>query len=61
MADNNSFEQWLEDGELDAAERANRIWKETLENYAAPPFDEATDSELRAFMQRRKSQLADTE
>lgn len=61
VADNNSFEQWLEDGELDAAQRANRIWKETLENYVAPPLDESTDAELMAFMERRKSQLPDTE
>ena len=27
-ADNASYEQWLEDGSLDAAQRANRIWKE---------------------------------
>ena len=29
-ADNNSFEQWLEDGALDAAQRANKIWKRML-------------------------------
>ena len=61
VADNNSFEQWLEEGGLDAAERANRIWKETLENYVAPPLDKATDAELKAYMKRRKSQLPDTE
>ncbi len=61
VADNNSFEQWVEDGELDAAQRANRIWKETLENHVAPPLDESIDAELRAFIERRKSQLPDTE
>ncbi len=30
VADNNSFEQWQEDGSLDAAQRANAIWKRTL-------------------------------
>ena len=61
VADNNSFEQWREEGELDAARRANRIWKETLENYEAPPLDEATDDALKAFMDRRKSELPDKE
>ena len=61
VADNNSYEQWLEDGELDAAQRANRIWKETLANYEPPPLDEATDEALVAFMERRKSELPDKE
>ena len=30
VADNNSFEQWPEDGSLDAAQRANAIWKRML-------------------------------
>src|ERR1700675_4646746 len=30
IADNNSFEQWLEDGGLDAAPRGNDIWKRML-------------------------------
>ena len=61
VADNNSFEQWREDGELDAARRANRIWKETLANFEPPPLDEATDAALKAFMERRKSELPDKE
>ncbi len=61
VADNNSFEQWREDGELDAARRANRIWKETLANYEPPPLDEAIDDALKAFMDRRKSELPDKE
>ena len=39
IADNNSFEQWLEDGSLDAAQRANAIWKRMLAEYEAPPID----------------------
>ena len=37
IADNNSFEQWQEDGSLDAAQRANAIWKRMLAEYEAPP------------------------
>ena len=37
VADNNSFEQWSEDGGLDAAQRANAIWKRMLAEYEAPP------------------------
>ena len=58
-ADNSSFEQWTEDGALDATQRANRIWKQRLADYEAPLLDDAIDEELRAFVDRRKSELPD--
>ena len=61
VADNNSYEQWREDGELDTAQRANRIFKEMLNNYVAPPLDESIDETLVAFIERRKSELPDKE
>ena len=61
VADNNSFEQWRDDGELDAAQRANKLWKATLNDYVAPPLDAATDAALRAFIERRSSELPDSE
>jgi trimethylamine--corrinoid protein Co-methyltransferase len=60
-ADNNSFEQWEEDGGLDAAQRANRIWKRMLREYEAPPLDEATDEALLDFIARRKASMPDSE
>jgi trimethylamine--corrinoid protein Co-methyltransferase len=59
-ADNSSFEQWVEDGSLDAARRANRLWKERLAAYEPPPIDDAVDAELIEFVTRRKSELPDT-
>jgi trimethylamine--corrinoid protein Co-methyltransferase len=58
-ADNASYEQWVEDGSLDAAQRANRLWKERLASYEAPPIDDAVDEELRAFVTRRKTEMPD--
>ncbi len=58
-ADNNSFEQWSEEGGLDAAQRANAVWKEQLASYEPPPIDEAVDEELRSYVQRRKAELPD--
>ncbi len=58
-ADNNSFEQWSEEGGLDASQRANAIWKRRLAEYEAPALDEAIDEELQAFVQRRKAELPD--
>ena len=59
VADNASFEQWSEEGSLDAAQRANAIWKQRLASYEPPPIDEAIDEELRAFIARRKEVLPD--
>ena len=59
-ADNNSYEQWVEDGSLDAAQRANRIWKERLASYVAPTLDDAIDQELQEYIAKRKAELPDT-
>ena len=59
IADNNSFEQWEQEGSLDAAQRANAIWKSMLENYEAPPLDPSIDEALLAFIDRRKAEFAD--
>jgi trimethylamine---corrinoid protein Co-methyltransferase len=61
VADNNSFEQWSEDGGLDAAQRANAIWKRMLAEYEAPPLDQALDEELLEFMIRTKAAMPDSE
>lgn len=61
VADNNSFEQWEEDGSLDCAQRANKIWKKMLDEYEAPKIDPAIDDALLDFMKRRKGEFADRE
>ena len=59
LADNNSFEQWEEEGSKDCAQRANTIWKKMLNEYEAPALDPAIDEALLAFMAQRKSEFAD--
>jgi len=59
-SDNSSYEQWLEDGGDDSAKRANRMWKERLTNYVAPPLDDAIDEELKEYVTKRKNELPDT-
>ena len=44
----------------DAAKRANKIWKERLASYVAPPLDDAIDEELKEYIAKRKSELPDT-
>ena len=57
IADNNSFEQWQEDGALDAAQRANKIWKRMLAEYEAPPIDPGIDEALLEFIAQRKASM----
>ncbi len=59
VADNASYEQWLEEGSLDAAQRANALWKRTLADYEPPPIDSAIDEELQDFVTRRKAEMPD--
>ncbi len=59
IADNNSFEQWDDDGGLTAAQRANSKWRELLAGYEAPPIDEAVDEELRDYIAGRKAEMPD--
>jgi trimethylamine--corrinoid protein Co-methyltransferase len=61
IADNNSYEQWQEDGSLDAAQRANVIWKRMLREYEAPPIDPGIDEALQAFIAQRKAAMPDSE
>ena len=61
IADNNSFEQWSEDGELDAAQRANKIFKTMLAEYEPPAMDPAIDEALLDFIARRKNAFPDKE
>ncbi len=59
LADTNSFEQWTDAGALDAAQRANRQWKQMLEAYEPPPIADAVDRELQAFVDDRRNAVPD--
>jgi trimethylamine--corrinoid protein Co-methyltransferase len=58
-SDNNSFEQWQDEGSLDIQVRANRKWKRVLADYVPPPLDEARDEELRAVIDAKKAAVPD--
>ncbi|HTN96774.1 MAG TPA: trimethylamine methyltransferase family protein [Nordella sp.] len=59
IADNNSYEQWRDDGSKDISQRANETWKRMLREYEAPALDPALDEALQAFMAKRKEGLPD--
>ena len=60
-ADSNSFEQWSEEGSLQAAERANSLWKKALSEYQPPPIDEAVDEALCEYIAKKKQIYPDSE
>ncbi|MEZ4859898.1 MAG: trimethylamine methyltransferase family protein [Caldilineaceae bacterium] len=61
LGDRQNFETWEQNGALDTAQRANRIWKQLLEEFEAPPLEVAIEQELREFIERRERELAGVE
>ncbi|MEQ1950583.1 trimethylamine methyltransferase family protein [Mesorhizobium sp. CN2-181] len=59
IADNNSYEQWLAEGEKSAAQRANELCRRWLENYEAPHLDPVIDEALTAFIAQKKNSMPD--
>jgi len=58
-ADNEPFEKWEAAGSLDAATRANALWKKKLAEYEAPPMDAGIRDALGDFVARRKASAPD--
>ncbi len=53
------YEQWVDEGSTDIAQRANAKWKRMLAEYEQPEMDPGIDEELQAFMAKRKSEMPD--
>ncbi|MGB0495609.1 MAG: trimethylamine methyltransferase family protein [Kangiellaceae bacterium] len=60
IVDNNSFEQWEEDGEHDLTQLANKYYKKQLAEYKAPELDPAIDQALLDFIKMRKESFPDS-
>jgi trimethylamine--corrinoid protein Co-methyltransferase len=60
LADNNSFEQWQQEGAHDILWRATRRWQSLLAGYQPPPLAAATDEALQEYIAKRKAALPDT-
>ncbi|MCO5069686.1 MAG: trimethylamine methyltransferase family protein [Rhizobiaceae bacterium] len=59
IADNNSYEQWLAEGEKRADQRANELARRWLETYEAPPLDPGIDDGLLDFIAKKKESMPD--
>lgn len=58
ISDRQNYEAWVEQGSLDAGQRAHRLWQELLAGYEAPPLDPGLEEGLREFVEQRKRALA---
>lgn len=60
LSDSESFEQWEEQGALDAVQRAHAAYKQALADYQAPEIDANIDAQLQDFIKKRKAEIPDT-
>jgi trimethylamine--corrinoid protein Co-methyltransferase len=54
ISDWRNFQQWSAAGKPEAAQKANMLWKQALQDYREPPMDPAVREELDAYVERRK-------
>ena len=54
-----NYERWNKNGGNDTAARASEIWQKTLTEYEKPPIDADLEAELKAFVDRRRTELGD--
>lgn len=57
LFDNNSFEQWVADGEQHAPERALKSARKLLADYEQPPLDPGINDALLAYIAKREEQI----
>jgi trimethylamine--corrinoid protein Co-methyltransferase len=56
VATRKTFEQWTEEGRLDARSRAAGVWRRVLATVEPPAIDDAIRAEVDEFVERRKAE-----
>jgi trimethylamine---corrinoid protein Co-methyltransferase len=59
LSSSENYERWMRNGAKDTATRAGEIYRQKLEEYEAPPMDDAIREELEAYVTRRRAELGD--
>ena len=54
-----NYERWNRNGGNDTSARASDIWRKTLEEYEEPAMDPGLKEELKAYVDRRRTELGD--
>jgi trimethylamine--corrinoid protein Co-methyltransferase len=57
LSDRQNYAAWVEQGSLDAAQRARPLWQELLASYEPPPLASAIEAALREYVTRRKGEI----
>tara|TARA_B110000967_G_scaffold68514_1_gene70789 strand:+ start:368 stop:1888 length:1521 start_codon:yes stop_codon:yes gene_type:complete len=56
LSDWRNFESWRDAGSVTATQRANKIWKQLLDDYEEPKLKPETEEELISFVDKRVSE-----
>ena len=59
LSSTENFERWNRLGARDTATRAGEIWRKTLEEYEQPAMQDGLQEELKAYVDRRRTELGD--
>jgi len=59
VSSTDNYQRWAKNGGHDTAARASDIWKKTLEEYEEPAIDADLKAELKAYVDRRRTELGD--
>ncbi len=59
LSSSDNYERWLRTGAKDAAARATEIYRGKLDEYQAPPLDDAVRAELTEYVAIRRKELGD--
>lgn len=59
LSSSDNYERWMRGGGKDANTRAGEIYRKQLEDYEAPPLDDAIRQELEEYVVRRRAELGD--
>jgi trimethylamine--corrinoid protein Co-methyltransferase len=59
LSSSENFERWTRNGGKDTAARATEVYRQRLQDYEAPPLDEAILEELQEVVVRRRAELGD--
>jgi trimethylamine--corrinoid protein Co-methyltransferase len=59
LSSSDNYERWLRGGAKDAAARAAEIYRAKLDEYQAPPLDDAVRAELAEYVAIRRKELGD--
>ena len=59
LSSSDNYERWVRLGGNDTNARATKIYQQKLEEYVAPPLDDAVRQELQEYVVRRRRELGD--